>query len=237
MGPTGNNIVKLKCPLCGGVLSVRKMPGIEHLSISCPACKQKSIFSAYITLCEAVVEPQKPQKPAKPAPRAAQAPQPNVAHLQPEPPITPQPEYPVHQQPVQPQQQFNQQPGPDTPPPMPINYSIGCLRVVATGQTFQLQFGRNVVGRRASGSTADFQISTNGSKRMSREHIVVDVRKDPNVGFVHSVSLAKERVNDTYVGNTLLTYGNEIELKVGKVISLPDADLIFEFPDEDMTVI
>ena len=70
---------------------------------------------------------------------------------------------------------------------------------------------------------------------MSREHIVIEIKKVPAKGFVHYLSLYKEKVNKTFVGNEPLVYGDCIILNHGDIIKLPDADLRFEIPNEDDT--
>ena len=42
-----NEILKIGCPICGSVLSVKNQPGIESKSVTCPICKNKSLFSAF----------------------------------------------------------------------------------------------------------------------------------------------------------------------------------------------
>jgi hypothetical protein len=55
---------------------------------------------------------------------------------------------------------------------------------------------------------------------------------------MHYVRLYKQTVNNTYINNQLLSFGGERLLSAGDVISLPDGlNLVFEFPDEDETVI
>ena len=51
----------------------------------------------------------------------------------------------------------------------------------------------------------------------------------------HYLSLYKEKVNKTFVGNEPLVYGDCIILNHGDIIKLPDADLRFEIPNEDDT--
>lgn len=115
------------------------------------------------------------------------------------------------------------------------NFTLGRLKVVGTTTSFQLRAGRNVIGRKGMKSLADFQIDTAEKRAMSREHIQIEVKKVPSKGFVHYVSLCKEKVNKTFVGNDLLMYGDVLILNHGDVIKLPDATLKFEIPDEDMT--
>lgn len=118
-----------------------------------------------------------------------------------------------------------------------MNFTIGKVTVMDTRISYQLRPGRNVIGRKASKSEADFQIDTAEKRMMSREHIVIDVKKVPGKGLVHYVSLFKERVNETRIGNEPLFYGDCVILKHGDLIRLPDATLKFEIPDEERTEI
>ena len=119
-----------------------------------------------------------------------------------------------------------------------INNSIGLLRVMETNQTYQCKSGRNIVGRKATSSQADFQISLlSEQRRLSREHIVVEVKKKPGKGYVHILSLVKELVNVTYINETVLEYGDKIVLKNRDVIRLPHVTLLFTIPDDDETEI
>lgn len=116
------------------------------------------------------------------------------------------------------------------------NLVLGRLAVEGMEETaYRLQVGRNVVGRRASNSTADFQVPTGESRRMSRNHLVVEVKKVPGKGFVHCVSLYKDKVNETKVNDTQLEYGDCVVLKNGDLLRLPDATLVFEIPDDEKT--
>lgn len=115
------------------------------------------------------------------------------------------------------------------------NQNLGKLTVVSTRQTFRLKPGRNVVGRKASASDADFQIETGEKRRMSRQHIVIEVEKVAGKGYVHQTRLFKDRCNDTYINNTRLEAGDCIVLHHGDRLQLPDADVIFEIPDSDIT--
>lgn len=115
------------------------------------------------------------------------------------------------------------------------NLVIGRLVAVSAGCTFQLRPGRNVVGRKAQASTADFQIPMGDKKRMSREHLIIEVTNDPVKGYVHCVKLYKEKVNPTFIGNERLEYGDCLILKKGDLIRLPDVDVRFELVDCDDT--
>jgi hypothetical protein len=115
------------------------------------------------------------------------------------------------------------------------NLIVGQLKVVGSGQHYQLKPGRNVVGRKATASSADFQIATGESKLLSREHLVVEVKRVAGKGFVHYLSLYKEKVNRTCINNDVLEYGDCVVLKQDDVIHLPGIDVKFELPDGDST--
>jgi hypothetical protein len=66
---------------------------------------------------------------------------------------------------------------------------------------------------------------------------VIEVKRVPAKGYVHYVSLYKEKVNPTYVEDELLQYGDCLVLSHGDVIKLPDVTFKFEIPDEDATEI
>lgn len=116
------------------------------------------------------------------------------------------------------------------------NYILGklVLQPPLSG-SYQLKPGKTVIGRQTSSSTADFKINTGDSRRMSREHIVIEVKKVPGQGYVHYVSLYKEKVNDTFICKERIDFSECLILRHGDVIELPDAVLKFELPDDDMT--
>ncbi|MDE6309913.1 MAG: hypothetical protein K2L81_06950, partial [Muribaculaceae bacterium] len=76
--------------------------------------------------------------------------------------------------------------------------AIGTL--IINGQRYPLHAGRNVIGRQASGNTADIQIPANiATKRMSRQHVVIDVKQLDPSSYQHQISLYKPEVNTTYL--------------------------------------
>lgn len=194
-------IIKIKCPYCGAVLSVKNQAGIESKSVTCPICKQKSPFRDFKKVVDKV----------------------NDENTQ----------YPGSDEKTS--YQYSSDPGTDIG--TGLNFTLGKLRVMPSGQSFQLKPGRNIIGRRATNSSADFQILTDGSKRLSREHLIVEVKKVPGKGFVHYASLCKEKINKTYIGNELLEYGDCIVLNHGEIIKLPDVNVKFEIPDDEGTEI
>lgn len=118
------------------------------------------------------------------------------------------------------------------------NFTLGCLRVPnLRNWTCRLNPGRNVIGRKASASSADIRIPIEEGRRTSREHLIIDVKKVPRKGLVHYASLYKPEVNETFINHERLEYGDCVILKDGDKIVLPDATVIFEIPDEERTTI
>lgn len=104
------------------------------------------------------------------------------------------------------------------------NEPIGKLKV--SGTYYKLNLGRNIIGRKADASKADIQIPA--GNRVSREHLVIDVKEVGSVGFVYYVSLYKERVNDTFINENILEFGDCLILKNEDQIHLPDITITFE---------
>ena len=116
------------------------------------------------------------------------------------------------------------------------NYSIGRLRLKNSGISFQLKDGKNVIGRKSGSGKADFQIDTGAERGMSREHVVINVLKERYKGYVHYMSLCKENVNPTTLNGQQLFFGvDRMILHDGDILGLPNAELVFEIPDEDET--
>lgn len=47
-----NEKIKIICPVCGAVLMVRNIPGIETKNVTCPNCKKLSPFTKFKTVFE-----------------------------------------------------------------------------------------------------------------------------------------------------------------------------------------
>ena len=198
-----DDIIKIKCPYCGAVLSVKNQAGIESKSVTCPICKQKSPFKDFKKIID------KPNGDGE--------------HTQ----------YPGSDGEKTSYQTSSSDPGTDIG--TGLNFTLGRLKVMPSGPSFQLKPGKNIIGRRASQSSADFQIPMQTSKRMSREHLIIEVKKVQGKGFVHYASLCKQKINKTLIGNEQLEYGDCIVLNHGDVIKFPDVNVKFEIPDEEGT--
>lgn len=103
----------------------------------------------------------------------------------------------------------------------------GALVDTATGMRYPLKEGRNIVGRKAVGSQADVSIDTRGMMRMSRKHLLIDVKRKPNGQYAYQVSLAQSLVNPTSVNKQLLQYGDVVYITDGATLDLPDCTLRF----------
>lgn len=192
------DIIKIKCPYCGAVLSVKNQAGIETKSVTCPICKQKSPFKDFKRINDQTDE---------------------------------RTQYPDDDERTS--YQGNTERG--TAYEQGSNFTLGKLKVMPSGPSYQLRVGKNVIGRQASQSAANFQIPTEGSKRMSREHLIIEIKKVPGKGFVHYASLCKQKANDTFIGVELLEYGDCMVLNHGDIIKLPDVNVKFELPDDERT--
>ncbi len=186
--------LKIKCPFCGAVLAVKNKPMNEQSKITCPVCKEKSLFVQF-----------KQFAPKEEHTEYASSEE-HTSYFE-------QPEKRVDS----------------------LNTIIGKLKAVGNGpaQYYALQSGRNVIGRKSDASSANIQLPTGEGRRMSREHLVIEVKKVPDKGYVHYASLYKERINETFINDEILAFGDCIILKSGDKLTLPDATLLFEIPDED----
>lgn len=201
-----DGIIQIKCPFDGALLSVKNQLGIETKNVTCPICKHKYPFTQF--------------KRVTPTSNNDD----------------PDTEYPSGDECTNYDGEYTRYGGEEkTEIGKHPNYTLGKVTVLGKGVSYQLRPGRNIIGRKGQKSEAGFQIDTADKRSMSREHIVIDVKKLPLKGFVHYVSLYKEKVNKTFIGNEPLLYGDCIVLNHGDIIKLPDATLRFEIPDGEET--
>lgn len=97
--------------------------------------------------------------------------------------------------------------------------------LICNGVEYALPIGRNIVGRKASSSGADIQIETD-DKYMSREHMVINVRRLPDGGIKVDVSNHKNK-NSTRVNDLLLQSGDAIVLHDGDTIQMGSTIMAF----------
>lgn len=124
---------------------------------------------------------------------------------------------PVQEPAVEPAEQIEQETIVQQPvPQLPV------LRLLTPlSEEYQLKLGRNVIGRSAATSQADIQIGTAQMKHISREHAVVDVKEEMG-SYACYFSLFKQTLNDTYVSDKKVSFGDSIRLCHGDRLILPD---------------
>ena len=86
------------------------------------------------------------------------------------------------------------------------------------GKSYELSIGRNSVGRKAITSTADVQIETD-DRFLSREHMVINVRRLPDGGVKVDISNDKNK-NVTRINDMILEQGDAIVLHDGDTIAI-----------------
>lgn len=236
-----NKIIQIQCPYDGTKLSVRYAPGIENKHITCPVCKNRYPFRLFISGGHHSQQAEGAQRGSSTQGdpsingshngqnmQSAQHRQAPVTQMNPA--FNPYSNTVLHD--------YNNGTNPamktvladdgDETQFLQPDIKPGRLVIVGTGGFFQLMPGSNVIGRKSVKSSAPFQIDTGDRRALSREHIVIDVRQSLTAGFDHYVTLCKEQVNKTFIGNSRLMYGDRIRLSHGDIIHLPDVDLQFE---------
>ena len=103
---------------------------------------------------------------------------------------------------------------------------VGVLHLEGTTCRYPLRVGRNVVGRKAESSHADFQIPCQ-SRKNSREHLLIEVSAYHGQ-VTRIVSLYKQEVGTTHIGTSQLCYGDRVYLQIGDRIRLPEGVLVLE---------
>lgn len=225
------NVLKIKCSFCGAMLSVKRQPGIESKFLTCPVCNSKAPFTSYKILGEAGGAGFRSGSRGKYDDDPTQYSGGGRAAGYEDGPT----QYGGGSDDTVPEYGSGGQSDGKTQINLGSNWVLGKLTVEETGQSYQLKPGRNVVGRKAQSSSADFQIAATADKRMSREHLVIEVKKVPGKGFVHYVSLFKEQCNPTQVGHETLMYGDCLILNHGDRLRLPGVTVKFEIPDGEGT--
>lgn len=100
---------------------------------------------------------------------------------------------------------------------------IGFLKIVDDTEIYQLRTGMNIIGRHdSSRELADFPIDTKEKKHLSRQQVNIEVKQNPNKGYLHLISMCRAKLNNTYVSGRLLHYGENLCLKHQDIIQLPD---------------
>lgn len=115
---------------------------------------------------------------------------------------------------------------PETALVHPIKTSAGKLNVMANPgteeQMFLLYEGISVIGRKSNASGDTIGIVTT-DKSMSREHICIEVKKDPKGGYKHYLSDNKSKNHTLYNSNYLeegevVVLHNNDEIVIGHTV-------------------
>ena len=105
------------------------------------------------------------------------------------------------------------------------------LKVVATGETFDLREGSNVIGRRAVSGTADIQIGNDAY--MSRRHVQIDVV--PKAGAFEYSLVEINSKNIVKLNGTAISRGDVIILSPGDTLTLGITDVRLDPVDNERT--
>lgn len=121
----------------------------------------------------------------------------------------------------------------------PKTSTPGRLVIPSLNLVFNLKIGKNIIGRKAQSSSANFQIPCQ-ERLMSRDHILIEVKKDETKGYKHILSLNKEHSNPTFINGNRLEYGEKIILCNDNIIKMPYTEagrleIRFEIPDPEKT--
>lgn len=93
------------------------------------------------------------------------------------------------------------------------------------GQKYPLEFGNNIIGRKASTSTATIQIATD-DRYMSRQHLIINVIK-VSVDKVRVVASNYHNKNASYVNGQLLNEGDQLILTDGSTIKMGNTTVVY----------
>ena len=93
------------------------------------------------------------------------------------------------------------------------------------GQKYPLEFGNNVIGRKATTSQATIQIATD-DRYMSRQHLTIQVFK-VSTGNVRVVASNYHNKNASYVNGQLLNEGDQLVLSEGSIIKMGNTTVVY----------
>ncbi|MDE7136104.1 MAG: FHA domain-containing protein [Muribaculaceae bacterium] len=190
--------MKIICPVCGAMLKLPETPGIENKNVKCPVCNNTNAFTKFRRIVENSTAP----KPRPHAPNFDGAPANNVDDSATK--VLDQTTFAKNQK---------------------KNKTPGVLR--AGGMVFPLQMGKNIIGRQSSGQQATISLPCPDNKRMSRQHLLIEVKNNPDGSLSHVASLYKQQTNSTYINGQQLFFGNFIVLNDGAHITLPNYEIEF----------
>lgn len=200
---------KIRCRSCGALLTINVKEENINKSLRCPVCKNIAPLLQYEVQPEESIQQERIQQPT-----LNEVANNNIPSYDDESTRLSTPQEPV-------ERRYEPEPEPEA--------RTGMLIIKNNNKTFTLREGHNIIGRNGEGTEADFKIDTPNEKRISREHIIIDVVRDGRI-YNHAVKLYKKEVNITYVNGSRLEYGDSVILKDGDNIELPGVTLQFIIP-------
>jgi len=99
--------------------------------------------------------------------------------------------------------------------------------LISNGQFFQLDLGRNIIGRKADSSVADIQIKTD-DLLISRHHALITVEQDPSGGYRAKLTNYKNK-NLTRVNGLEIVDDDEVILEEGATLLMGATVLTITF--------
>lgn len=99
--------------------------------------------------------------------------------------------------------------------------------LISNGQYFQLNIGRNIIGRKADSSVADIQIKTD-DRLISRHHALITVEQAPSGGYLAKLTNYKNK-NLTRVNGLDLVDDDEVILEEGATLLMGATILTITF--------
>lgn len=241
--------IKIKCPQCGTTLKLNNTHGLRQKTVMCPKCGFKGLFTVFQELSPAnssgtasrfATPPADNNSPLKKFSSALSAKQ--TSPKREDPVRNPRMDVKPHQPPII----QNPTPGKDVkiirnPTGGTVISSETKLPLIGTlrdesGKTYPLVFGLNSIGREAPTSSARIRIH-DSENRISREHLIIEVKMAVQAGnlpqgtvmpgsrnasaIAHTVRMAKQHINKTYLNGMRMTFGFEYNLKHADKLTLP----------------
>lgn len=202
-----SEFLRIKCPKCGAVLTVKNMADIDSKSVLCPICKEKNLVSNF----QRVVP--KPVQTNTPHSKPVEEGETNYSKARP---------YNVGNEKTG---YKDEEGGTDYK-----KTGFGCQRVgkliqLSPHRTYMLVNGFNTIGRKAQSSGASVQIETS-DMYMSRAHAEIEAYQSQQ-GTVFYFSNSKNK-NATYINGQQVKDTDKIILNHGDTIKMGGTILRFE---------
>ena len=187
---------RIKCPKCGVVLEVKNSKDEAVKLITCPKCKVK---------LQVKFQPQPQQRPLE-------------AHT------VYGPQTPVNNGETQlGGAAIGKSASTELATP---KVQVQCALLSYNGESYPLEIGKNIVGRKATTSQATLQIATT-DRYMSRQHAVVNVTRLPD-GSLKCTLRNDQNKNQTLVDGQPIENGDEIRLIDGNRITMGHTTILFK---------